>query len=191
MTGFLGALGVGGSAQKTDRKETLTGFGDLQNLFNFGMNSGKAETGQSQDLLGQAGAYQSKLLSGDRAATMQAVAPTTNAATAQTDAAKRGIAGSGTARGGGVNATTQTLEDSKRSQVDTAVNSAKSGAAAGATATGGTMASQASNLLGMGETSAANLTDASISSRKVSNDITQQQQQKMDDVIAAIGGMFA
>ena len=43
----------GGSAAKTDRKQQLAGFGDLSNLFNFGMNSGKAETGQSQDLLGQ------------------------------------------------------------------------------------------------------------------------------------------
>src|ERR1700690_2759367 len=110
MGGIVNSIGnlFGGSAAKTDRKEQLQGYGDLNNLFNFGFSSGKASTGAASDLLGQAGGYYSKLLSGDRATTMQAVAPTVNAATAQTDATKRAISGSGTARGGGVNATTST-----------------------------------------------------------------------------------
>jgi hypothetical protein len=180
MSGLISSIGglFGGSSAKTDRKNTLAGFGDLSNVFNFGVNSGKSETGASQDLLGQAGAYYSKLLGGDRAATLSAVAPTVNAATAQTDAAKRNIATSGTARGGGVNATGQTLEDQKRAGIDTAVNEAKAGAAGGATRVGGTMASQASNLLGLGETAAANLTDASIASRRDSDKIHQDRAQQ-------------
>ena len=159
MTGLASDIGglFGGSQAKTNRKYQLQGFGDLSNLFNFGMASGANETGQSQGLLGQAGSYYSSLLSGDRTATLGAVAPTVNAANATTDATKRAISSSGTARGGGVNATTQTLEDQKRASIDNAVNSAKAGAAGGATAVGGTMASQAGNLLGLGEESASGL----------------------------------
>jgi len=165
---------LGGSAAKTDRKNQLAGFGDLSNLFNFGMTQGKNSTAAASSELGQAGAYYSKLLSGDRAATLSAVAPTVNAATQQTDAAKRGIASSGTARGGGVNSATQTLEDQKRAQVDSAVNTAKTGAAQGATQVGGTMASQAANLLGVANSSATSLTSLAGDSRKESNALHQQ-----------------
>jgi hypothetical protein len=176
MGGIISSIGglVGGSAAKTDRKQQLAGFGDLSNLFNFGMSSGKSETSESQGLLGQAGSYYSSLLSGDRSATLGAVAPTVNAANAQTDAAKRSISSSGTARGGGVNATTQTLEDQKRSTIDNAINEAKAGAAKGATSTGGTMASQAGNLLGMGTSSAESLTADAGGSRAESNALRNQ-----------------
>jgi hypothetical protein len=177
MGGILSSLGslVGGSAAKTDRKNQLQGFGDLSNLFNFGFSSGTAETSQSQGLLGQAGQYYSQLLSGNRQATLSAVSPTVNAANQQTDATKRAIGTSGTARGGGVNATTSTLDDQKRASIDTAINAAKAGAAGGATSTGGTMASQAGNLLGLGETSATNLTSLAGSSRSESNALHQQK----------------
>jgi hypothetical protein len=196
MGGLVSEAGTlfGGSAAKTDRKNQLAGFGDLSNLFNFGFSSGTSETNQSQGLLGQAGGYYSSLLNGNRSATLGAVAPTVNAANATTDAAKRGIATSGTARGGGVNATGQTLDDSKRANIDTAVNSAKAGAAGGATAVGGTMASQASNLLGMGETSASNLTSLAGSSRSESNALRQQKVTATADmtntVIDAIASLF-
>jgi hypothetical protein len=186
MPGLATDIGnvFGGSAAKTDRKNQLAGFGDLNNLFNFGMKSGANETGQSQDLLGQAGAYYSKLLSGDRASTLSAVAPTVNAANATTDAAKRSIATSGTARGGGVNATTQTLDDQKRASVDSAINDAKSKAAGGATAVGGTMASQAGNLLGVADSSATSLTSLAGNSRAESNALHQQTAKSTGDLAA-------
>lgn len=181
MTGLIGSLGnvVGGNAANTDRKQQLAGFGDLSNIFNFSTNTGKTQSGAASDLLGQAGGYYSKLLGGDRAATLSAVAPTVNAATQQTDAAKRQIAGSGTARGGGVNATTQTLDDSKRANIDSAVNSAKSGAAAGAAQVGGTVASQASNLLGLGGSVAGDLSKLAGDSRTTSD---AMHRQKVSDV---------
>jgi hypothetical protein len=184
MSGLASDIGglFGGSAAKTDRKFQLSAMGGLQNAFNFGLNSGANETGQAQGLLGQAGSYYSSLLSGNRQATLSAVAPTVNAANATTDAAKRGIASSGTARGGGVNATGQTLEDQKRASIDNAVNSAKAGAAGGAMAVGGTMASQAGNLLGMGESAASNLAEIASGSRKESNALHMQS-------AAAVGGL--
>jgi hypothetical protein len=184
MGGIIGNIGtlVGGNAAKTDRKNELAGIGGLSNLFNFGIDSGKQETGASQDLLGQASGNISKLLTGDRAATLSAVAPAAAAANSQTDAAKRGIATSGTARGGGSNETTLSLEDQKRAGIDSAVNSAKTGATAQATSTGGTMASQASNLLGMGATAAADVAKISSESRDESNKIHQQS-------VKAVGGL--
>jgi hypothetical protein len=137
------------------------------------MNSGSAETGQSQGLLGQAGSYYSSLLSGNRAATMSAVAPTATAATGQADAAKRSLSASGTMRGGGANVTGQTINDQTRSTIDNAINTDKAGAAGGATATGSTMASQAGNLLGMGETAASNLTADAGGSRGTSASLRQ------------------
>src|SRR6266446_4756935 len=135
MSGFLGnAFSLfSHSGAKTDRKKTLEGYGDLSNVFNFGIGSAKKEQAAGGDLLGQAGGYYSKLLSGDRAATMQAVAPVANAATSQADAAKRGLAESGTARGGGVNAASQQLDTQTRASIDTAVNQARVEAAKGAT----------------------------------------------------------
>jgi hypothetical protein len=190
IAGDIGAL-FGGSAAKTDRKFQLSAMGGLQNAFNFGLNSGANETGQSQGLLGQAGSYYSSLLSGDRQATLGAVAPTVNAANAGTDATKRAISSSGTARGGGVNATTQTLEDQKRAQIDNAVNSAKAGAAGGATQVGGTMASQAGNLLGMGTNAASSLAGIAGNSRYESNALHMQSANAAGGLAnAAIGAMF-
>ena len=76
MSGFLGdAFSLfSHSGATTDRKHTLAGYGDLSNVFNFGLNQGKRQEGAGADLQGQAGAYYSKLLSGDRAAMMSAVA---------------------------------------------------------------------------------------------------------------------
>jgi hypothetical protein len=182
----------GGSAAKTDRKYQLSGFGDLSNLFNFGFSSGTSETNQSQGLLGQAGSYYSSLLGGNRAATLGAVAPTVASANAQTDAAKRGIATSGTARGGGSNATTLSLDDQKRASIDNAVNDAKSKAAGGATAVGGTMASQAGNLLGMGDSAATSLTSLAGGSRAESNTLHQQSAQSVGNLTAdALDVLFA
>lgn len=184
MTGFLTSLfSVGShSGAGTDRKNTLSGYGDLSNLFNYGMNQGKNATSESSDLLGQAGGYFSKLLSGDRSATLSAVAPTVNAADTMTDAAKRNLSSSGTARGGGINSTTQTLEDSKRASIDSAINNARGDAAKGATSVGGTVAAQAANLLGLGDRAATSLTDASIEGRKGSNAIHEQNAKQWADV---------
>lgn len=193
MTGLAQDIGglFGGNAKKTDRKFQLQGMGDLSNLFNFGVNSGANETGQSQDLLGKAGSYYSSLLSGDRAATLGAVAPTVNAANATTDAAKRGIATSGTARGGGSNATTLSLDDQKRAGIDTAVNEAKAGAAKGATSVGGTMASQAGNLLGVGEKAASSLASTASDSRTISNQLHQQSASEVGGLTdAALDAIF-
>lgn len=190
MSGFIQDIGnlFGGSATKTDRKNQLAGFGDLSNIFNFGFNTGKSgvaegsqtERGALSELAAPAD-YYSKLLSGNRAATLSAVAPTVNAAGAQTDAQKRQLATLGTARGGGVNATSQQLDTNRMKSIDDAINQAKGGAAAGATRVAGetarvgeTQLSTALNLLGLGEKAASTSTELAGDSRATSDALHRQ-----------------
>lgn len=179
-----GFLGIGGAGQKTDRKVTLQGYGDLQNVFNYGMSQGKGTMAAGEDSLGDADAYYKKLLSGNRTAQLQAVAPTVTAANAQEDAQKRALATSGTARGGGVNATTQQLDTQKDETIDNAITGTMPGAAKGEEAVGSTQAQIAANLLGLGTNAAATRTDLAIRSRPTSNAINQQTQQQIGAALA-------
>lgn len=170
MGGIIGGIGklFGGSSAKTDRRETLNSYGELNNLYNYGVNQGERAQAQGQDLTGQAGAYFTKLLSGNRPAALQAISPVANSATAQADAQKRQIAQSGTARGGGVNEVGQSIDTNRQAAVDNALNQATAGAAGGAAGVGGTELADASRLLGLGETAAADTLHGSIESRPYS-----------------------
>lgn len=170
MGGIVGDIGklFGGSSAKTDRRETLNSYGELSNLYNFGLNQARGSEARGQNLLGQAGSYFSKLLSGNRPAVLQAVAPVANTAATQADAQKRAIAQSGTARGGGVNAVGQNIDTNRQAAVDTAVNQAVGGAAGGAAGVGGEEVANASRLLGLGEGAAADTLRGSIESRPYS-----------------------
>lgn len=184
-----GFLGIGGSSQKTDRKVTLQGYGDLENIFNYGMGQGKGTLAAGEESLGNADAYYKKLLSGNRVAQLQAVAPTVNAANAQEDAQKRALATSGTARGGGVNATTQQLDTAKNATIDNAITGTMPAAAEGEAGVGRTQAQIAANLLGLGENAAATRTSLAIQSRPDSNAINQQTQQQIGAAIAFALGL--
>lgn len=179
-----GFLGIGGSGQKTDRKTTLQGYGDLENIFNYGIGEGKGTMAAGEDSLGDADAYYKKLLSGNRVAQLQAVAPTVNAANAEEDAQKKAIADSGTARGGGVNATTQQLDTTKSATIDSAITGTMPGAAKGEESVGATQAQIAANLLGLGENATVNRTSLAIQSRPTSNAINQQTQEQVGAAIA-------
>lgn len=77
---------------------------------------------------------------------MQAEAPAINAANAGADASKRQLGTMGTARGGGVSASSQALDDRTRATVDNALFGVRSKAAEGLTQVGG-----ATGQLGLGE----------------------------------------
>lgn len=201
-TGFLGGVGnlfgaFGGNGANTDRQQQLKGYGDLSNVFNYGFNTGKstfgtgmnAEQSGLQQLSAPAQYYQ-KLLSGNRAAAMSAVAPTVNAVNSQTDANARQASAMGTARGGGVNVGNQQVDTTKQGLVENAITGAREGAAAGATGVAGatagigsSIAGQALNLLGLGEHAAQNLTEDASQSRLASQ---QLHGQKMHDIGAGL-----
>jgi hypothetical protein len=189
-----------GSSANTDRKNQLAGFGDLNNVFNFalpnaeaGYNAGQATQKQALSQLSSPAQYYQSLLSGNRQQTQQAVAPVASAVNAQADAQKKQIANSGTARGGGVNAVGQQIETNKNATVDTAINQAKQGAAAGATGVAGATSkvgdsqlSAALNLLGIGNNAAANLTKQAGESRLTSNDLHNQNAQNASSTVGTL-----
>jgi hypothetical protein len=211
-----GFLGLGGSSAKTDRKTQLAGFSDLNNIFNFGLNTSKSllpsgtattatglgdiKTGLST--LGNAGDYWKRLVSGDRTSMMQAVAPEANTARAESDAARRGAAAAGTARGGGTGAGGQTATTDLMSKVDNLLfgvrpQAAKEEAAVGAeegrlggmeSEIGLQQVQAALSAMGLSGNAAAALTSLAGSSRKTSYDINRQTQQ---DVVSAIGQLLS
>lgn len=195
-----GWLGIGGSGVKTDRKQQLTGYGDLNNIFNFGMTSGRGEIGAGNQTeakaledVGPSSDYYKKLLSGNRTATLQAVAPTVNAANAQEDAAKRGLATSGTARGGGSTSAVESMDTAKQATIDNAITATKPTAAEGElgvakteAGVGATQLTAAMNLLGLGSNAATNLTDISSKSRELSNQLNLQTQEQAGQLAGAL-----
>jgi hypothetical protein len=195
-----GFLGIGGSGQKTDRKQTLEGYGDLKNVFNFAMPLGNtlSQTGQQTTSsavsgLNDVNQYWKGILSGSRPQVMQAVAPVVNAAADQGDAARREQVAAGTSRAGGANAANQEADTRRQSTVDNVIaalpgqaaeQSAKIDAVKASVGSG--IVGQALQALGLGDTAAAQLTDSSIASRPTSNAINQQTQQQIGQLVGTL-----
>lgn len=126
MSGFLGLFG--GNSAKRDRSEELDSYGDLANVFNFGMGQAKSNATAGASDTGAASSFYKGIL-GNRTAATQAVAPEITSATSANDAAKRQIASSGTARGGGVAGVNQTRDEDVMGKIDQMLFGARSGAA--------------------------------------------------------------
>lgn len=164
-----GLFGIGGSASKTDRQNTLTGYGDLQNVFNTGLNTGKPAVAQGQSDLGQAAGYDSKLLNGDRSTIMQALSPQISSITGQADAARRQQAAMGTSRGGGTNANNQQQQQREQGAISSAVGGVQPQAAQSLAGIGGTEAGLGANLLGLANNAGSNLTNDAMESYKTTS----------------------
>jgi hypothetical protein len=169
-----GFLGIGNSSAKTDRNQTLASYGQLNNLYNFGLNTGKSGLSAGTEAQGGAQSYFQSILSGNRSANLQAAAPTTNAVLSQGDASRRQQATMGTARGGGVASTNQTQKDTQMKQIDDALFGARGDAAKETAQIGSAETAQALQALGVaGGAAEANL-EGSIKSRPDSQKINQQ-----------------
>src|ERR1035437_310140 len=127
----------GGNSAKTDRGQTLTSYGQLNNVFNTGFNGGTNAVGAGNQNLGAAGGYYNKILSGNRSAMQEAVQPESSAIQARADAQRRQQGEMGTARGGGVAGTNQQQDTNTNAATDNALFAARPGAAAGAAGVGG------------------------------------------------------
>lgn len=213
-----GFLGIGGSSAKTDRKTELQGFGDLSNVFNFGMDTSGQEQKTGQDITNQgldvtktglgdlstSDDYWKKLLSGDRTTMAQAVAPEQNAVQTQSDAGRADAARTGTARTGGTAGATQTAHDATMAKVDNLLFSARPTAATQVADIGkseagiglgeaGVGQSELNNALGFGnlaERSASDLTSNARESRMNSFNINKQTQQDWQKFISGIASGF-
>jgi hypothetical protein len=158
MGGLLSALfssgAIGGSSAKRDRSEVLDAYGDLGNVFNFALPAGKAAftTGQQGYQAGQgdlstASGYLKQLTTGGPASTNAAIAPERAQVLSANDAAKRQLAASGTARGGGTAGVNQARDAATQGKIDEALFGLRP-AAAGELAKVGSAEGQ----LGLGET---------------------------------------
>jgi hypothetical protein len=158
MGGLLGSLfatgSLGGSSAKTDRGNFLDAQQNMKNVFNWALpfgqsqaRTGQATTAQGVQDLGNAGGYFRKLASGDRPTALQAVAPQTNAALAQSDAEKRQLGEMGTARGGGAVGVNQQRDTNLMAQIDNMLFGARTAGAQGEAGVG-----QAEAGVGLGET---------------------------------------
>jgi len=159
MAGLIGGVSqafghLGGSSEKTDRGNFLKGIGDMSNVYNWALpfgqsqaRTGQATTAAGTQNLGQAGSYFGKLASGDRATALQATAPASNAALAQSDAEKRQLGEMGTARGGGAVGVNQQRDTDLMSKIDNMLFGART-----AGATGEAQVGQAQAGVGLGET---------------------------------------
>lgn len=191
---------MGSSGQKTDRKTTLTGFGNLQNLFNFGLNtssglmkSGGATVNQGTNALGSALSYWQNILSGNRQQMAAAAAPETNAVNASADAARRNQTLSGTSRVGGVASQNRTASDTTMSTIDNYLFGVRPTAAQGVSDVGGKLAQVGLGeeniglgFAGLAEKSTADMTDAAIKSRPDSYAINQQTVQQVTSAINSV-----
>jgi hypothetical protein len=171
-----GFLGIGGKNSKQQNQS----IGNLNNLYNFGMNSGSSSTSAGSSSLGAAGSYYSNLLSGSRTASQAAIAPEANQVRSAADASRTQQATMGTARGGGVAATNQQATDKTNATVDNALFSARAGAAQGEAAVGGEQAQQGLGLLN----------NASSSKSNAGSIATNARQQAASEQQSIIGDIF-
>jgi len=149
MSGLFG----GGSA-KTDRGWQTTAAQGLKNTFNWALPFAQSVGTAGQNIistglsdLSTAGGYFKNILSGNRPAVLQAVAPEVSMVRSQSDAQKRQLAASGTARGGGVSASSQQRESNVMSEVDKLLFGVRPEAAKGVAGVG-----EAEAKIGLGET---------------------------------------
>lgn len=179
MSGIIGTLG--GNSAKSDRDTQLSTQKAGENVFNFAIPAGETASKSGDTSLSQAGDYWGKILSGNRAAVGAAAAPAVNAAEDRNDATRKNLVASGTARGGGVNATSQTQQTKTMSDIDNAIFGARGTAADETAKIGGEQSAEAGNLLGLGAGTATSLTNSAIASRKSS-------QQIHDNAVNAVSG---
>ncbi len=207
MSGLISGIfnNVGGNSAKRDRSDYLNSQERMGNVFNqaFGFGQGlekqgQATTGQGVQDLGASGNFFRRLMSGNRAATTEAMAPQINAVEAQGDAQRRQQAALGTARGGGLAGTNQQAQNQRMAQIDNMLFGAQTGAAKEVGDIGRTEAG-----VGLGETGqgigtvagagnlAATAGEMSTKSRELSNQMHRQSVQDLsnsfEDLLSGIG----
>lgn len=176
---------LGGSSANTDRKATLTGYGQLEDVFN---TLSKYST---QDRLagalneGRASKFWDSILSGDPAAVAAAVAPEASAArkTQQTELKQLGEFGN---RSGGTTAAGAQAGEKSRGDIINAILSARGNAAGSLSSAGGREAGRAVNEKeGTGQAASA-LTSAASQNRVYSYDIHQDAAKQWADLVGQV-----
>ena len=188
-----GFMGVGGSSAKTDRNQTLGDYGKLNSVFSQGMAIGNQQetAGQgmiqnAQTTLGPAADYYKSLLTAGRTQTAEQAAPAVQGALAQSDAAKRESAATGTSRSGGAAEAHAEAGSKTGATIDDIINKnlmgGKQAGAEGLTTVakdqavmGNMTLANAMQALGLGAGASEDTLAASIGSRMDSSQLAAQQ----------------
>lgn len=113
--------------------------------------TGLSLLGQARQTISDPMSYWKGILSGNRPAALQAVAPEANSVQAQTDAAKRQQSAMGTARGGGNAGANRTVDDEAMAKIDNLLFGARPGAAQQISSIGGQEADVAGKVAATGQ----------------------------------------
>jgi hypothetical protein len=195
----------GGSSAKTDRKETLKSYGELDSVYSTLSDlapkltaEGGTNTKRGLQDIDKASKYFSDIMSGDPSKVLAASAPEVNAVVGAGDAAKREQASMGTARGGGVAGENQKIADRNRAATGTIIAEKRGEGARGVAETGREEAGIGLSQTGLGlgaEESAGSVagTSGSLSSsnRQVSQQIHDASVQQWADLVAGALAGFA
>jgi hypothetical protein len=179
-------FGIGGSAAKTDRNFQFTGWKDLQNLFQFGSKQGKGQVKEGIGGLSDAAKYFKTLMSGDRAAISQLLAPQISSIRGQTSQRQLTNSTFGN-RSGGTNAYAQSAVDDATKAIQSLFDSIGPEAAKEFADISGIQESLGINLLDLAKGAASDISGQATSGR--STDATIQQAQQ-GEILRALFGDF-
>lgn len=146
---------MGGGAPKQETQMQQQSWANLNSLYDTASKTATSFGAKGADTLDDVTRYFKTLLSGDRYATAEAVAPAANVIREGSDAAKKQEAEMGTARTGGTVAANQQREDVTRAAIGTLTAGVKPAAAQALTAIGETDLAAMMSALGLGTTATA------------------------------------
>lgn len=135
--------------------------------------AGAAASSNAGSDASSAAGYFKNLLTGNRTAALQSIAPGANSVQTQADAAKRTASSMGTARGGGTAGTGQQIDSNTMAQIQNALFGVRAGAAQNLNATAGTEGAIGGSELGAG----ANLLDVGTKASTAEGDVGLKQEQ--------------
>jgi hypothetical protein len=196
-----GFLGIGHSSAKTDRGNQLAGVSADWNVYNRGLplsdtqsKMGAGQEAKGVDTLDTAKQYWSDITQGNRTALQSAAAPQANAIQQRADAAKREQSQMGTARGGGLNAENQQVQQNQEKQLATNEAAVQPEAAKQLGQVGQAQANighqqmaEALQALGLSADVAKEIIQSSIESRPISMAANKAVTQQWSNALAAIG----
>lgn len=173
---------MGKGPTKDEQAKQTQSWANLNSLFDTASKTATSFGAQGSHTLDDVTKYFKTLLSGDRQATQDAVAPAANSIREGADAAKRSESEMGTARTGGTVATNQQREDATRSQIDTLTGGVKPAAAQALSILGAEDINAMMNALGIGTTATGTV------GAQVGSDINSRRQAAAQMWGALIGG---
>lgn len=177
---------IGGSSNKTDRKEQLGGWGDLQSVFDWANPFGQKTAQSGVNDLNKAGDFYSSILGGDRAKIGQVLAPEISNIQGQVSQHSKTLSEFGN-RSGGTNAGIQAGETAGSTQIQQLIDSLLPGAASGLTQVGSTLGGLGLSAVNMGSNAAATISGQAGADRGLA---AQEQQKKGQAELEALLAMF-